>query len=124
MSRLGAVDLDFGDGTYSFRLRMRELIELDEKCEVGPQKMLIEMSDNNARVTWVREIVRLGLIGGGEKPTDALKLVRNYVDERPFMESVLHAQAILGAAVVGFPDDAPPEKQQAPEADDQTQTDE
>lgn len=68
----------------------------------------------NGRVPWVREIIRLGLIGGGLKPTEANALVKNYVDQRPFMESVLHAQAILSAAVVGFPEDAPTEKSQAP----------
>lgn len=114
MSRLGAIDLEFGDGEYSFRLRMAQLIELDEKTEVGPQRMLLDFSDCNGRVPWVREIIRLGLIGGGLKPTEANALVKNYVDQRPFMESVLHAQAILSAAVVGFPEDAPTEKSQAP----------
>lgn len=114
MSRLGAVTLEFADGEYPFRLRMAQLIELDETCGVGPQKMLIEYSEANGRVKWTREIIRLGLIGGGLEPVKASRLVKDYVDERPLMESLLHAQAILGAAIVGMPDDAPPEKFEAP----------
>lgn len=121
MSRLGAVTLQFGDDEYSFRLRMAQLMELDEKTEVGPQYMLIEFSAGKARVPWIREIIRLGLIGGGKTPTEAFTIVKRYVDERPIVESTLHAQAILAAAVVGMPEDTPPEKQEAPEAtDDQT----
>jgi hypothetical protein len=115
MSRLGAVDLQFGDGEYSFRLRMAQLIELDEKFEVGPQRMLIDFANDGARVTHVREIIRLGLIGGGMKPPEAYTLVKNYVDQRPLMESVMHAQVILAAAVVGLPEDEPPGKPEAPE---------
>lgn len=125
MSRLGAVDLQFGDGEYSFRLRMAQLIELDEKFEVGPQKMLVDFSNNSARVPHVREIIRLGLIGGGMKPSEAFALVKNYVDQRPLMESVMHAQVILAAAVVGLPEDEPPGKPEAPEgASEPTRTDE
>lgn len=115
MSRLGAVDLQFGDGEYPFRLRMAQLIELDEKFEIGPQRMLIDYSNDDARAPWTREIIRLGLIGGGMKPSDAFAKVKNYVDQRPLIESVMHAQVILAAAVVGLPEDEPPGKPEAPE---------
>lgn len=127
MSRLGAVDLQFGDGEYPFRLRMAQLIELDEKFEIGPQRMLIDYGSNDGRIPWTREIIRLGLIGGGMKPAEAFALIKNYVDQRPIMESVMHAQAILAAAVVGLPEDEPPGKSEAPETEteaDETPTDE
>lgn len=125
MSRLGAVDLQFGDGEYPFRLRMAQLIELDEKFEVGPQRMLIDFGNDNGRVPWTREIIRLGLIGGGMKPAEAFAKVKNYVDQRPFMESVMHAQVILASAVVGLPEDEPPGKSEAPETEtEETPTDE
>lgn len=124
MSRLGAVTLEFADGEYPFRLRMAQLIELDETCQVGPQRMLIDFAESNGRTKWIREIIRLGLIGGGLKPVEASRLVKSYVDERPLMESVLHAQVILSAAVVGMPEDSPPEKLEAPaKGADRIQTD-
>ncbi len=114
MSRLGAVTLQFGDGEYEFRLRIKQLIELDEKCEVGPQAMLNGLLGDTWRLAHVREIIRLGLIGGGLTPKEAYDLVKRYVDERPLQESAQHALVILAAAVVGMPEDSVPEKSQAP----------
>jgi hypothetical protein len=40
------------------------------------------------------------------KPEDAMKAVRNHVDENPLTSSVLLAYAIIEAVMVGVPDDA------------------
>ena len=63
----------------------------------------------------LRETIRLGLIGGGMDPLDALVLVKRYVDDRPLMENVLPAWRILSAALMGPEDDAPG-KEAAPAA--------
>jgi hypothetical protein len=113
MSGLGQISLTWGPGEYTFRLRIKELIELDEIVGAGPQFILQALSDGTWRVAMVRETVRLGLIGGGLKPTEASKLVVRYVDERPLLESVMHAQAILAAALIGRPEEDAAKKPKA-----------
>lgn len=110
MSRDASLEVDFGDGTYRFRLGYRELMELQEKCDAGPTWILQRLAAPNAenrgwRVEDIANIIRLGLIGGGMAPTDALRFVRTYVEGRPLIESLLPAQTILSVALVGAPDE-------------------
>lgn len=110
MSRDAAIDLDFGDGTYRFRLRQGELAELQEKCDAGPGwvlgRLMHQTAENRGwRVQDAPTIIRLGLIGGGMTPNDALNLVRRYVEDRPPMESLVLAQLVLSAALMGAPED-------------------
>ena len=118
MSRSGAIDLDWGDGTYSFRLGIAELAELDEKTGVGPGHMLGQLASvyGDWRASWLHHAIRLGLIGGGMAAPAALAIARRYVDERPLAESLPVASAILAAAISGVEDDAPGEPQGAPPA--------
>lgn len=50
--------------------------------------------------------IRLGLIGGGMKHGDALRLVRAYVEEKPIEHNRLYAFAILQSALYGAPEEA------------------
>ena len=121
MSRSGQVKIDWADGEHTFALKIAQLIELQEKCDAGPPLILARLQGGAWLVSDVRETVRLGLLGGGASPTDALKLTMRYVDERPLGENAIVAQIILASALFGAPEgkeDAPPEK---PTADpDQT----
>ena len=54
-------------------------------------------------------MIRLGLVGGGMKPAEALAKVRAYVEARPPLESVPLATAILGTGLQGAPDEPPGE---------------
>lgn len=101
MARNAQVELDFGDGTYPFRLAWGQLIELQEKCDAGPYVILQRLINGQWRVEDLSNVIRLGLIGGGMTPVDALKKVRAYVEDRPPVESVLYAQAILSAGLMG-----------------------
>ncbi len=110
MSRDASLTLDFGDGEHRFRLGYRELIELQEKCDAGPtwilQRLAAPSAENRGwRMEDLSNVIRLGLIGGGMAPAEAIKLTRTYVEGRPAMESVFPAQAILSAALVGAPDE-------------------
>lgn len=105
MSRDAKITLDWADGTHDFRLGWKQLVELQEKCDAGPNLILQRLFDGAWRVQDISETIRVGLIGGGMKPADALKLVRTYVEDRPPMESVLVAQAVLGAGLMGAPDE-------------------
>lgn len=100
MSRHGAAELDFGDGTYTFRLGLGEIEELERKCEASLFAVAGRLSPSlrDARLREISETIRLGLIGGGMAPVDALVLTRRYVDERPLDESrdVAFAVAMAG----------------------------
>lgn len=110
MSADGSVEIEWADGTHKFRLPLGQLRELQDKCNAGPAEILNRLRLQTWRVDDVREIIRLGLIGGGVPPLDALTLVVRYVDQRPWMESVPTATAILLAALVGIPDNQPGKK--------------
>jgi hypothetical protein len=93
------VTIPFADGQYKFRLALGELRELQEKTNAGPLELLKRLHAGTWRVDDPRETIRLGLIGGGMLPTEAMKLVLRYVDARPLTENVMTAQAILMVAL-------------------------
>lgn len=110
MSRSGSVTLRFADGEHAFRLPIGRLRELQEKVDAGPMELLRRLQTGAWRIDDVREPIRLGLIGGGLAPTEASRLVERYVDDRPWVETVPVAFAIIASAVNGAPDeDAPGE---------------
>lgn len=53
------------------------------------------------RVKDVYEVIRCAAIGGGMSPTDAATLVNEYVDGRPYAETVPVAWAILRRTLLG-----------------------
>lgn len=101
MSRDASITFDWADGTQTFRLALGQLRELQEKTNAGPMELLRRIDSGSWRIDDLRETIRIGLIGGGMKPADALALVKNYVDARPLQESVFPAQYILMAALFG-----------------------
>lgn len=99
------VTLTWADGEHTFKLALGQLRELQEKTNAGPLELLKRLHNGTWRIDDPREVVRLGLIGGGAKPVEALKLVTRYVDERPATEGVMVAQAILMVAL--YPEEEP-----------------
>lgn len=115
-NRNGRIELEFADGTYGFRLAIGELEELQEKTGVGPYALLRRLLANDWLITDVREAIRLGLIGGGQEPVASKRLVERYVDQRSdWLNNAMLAQAIVSAALVGAPEEAPG-KEPEPEA--------
>lgn len=110
----GGITAPFGDGDQTFRLALAQLLELQEKADAGPMELLARLRGISWRVQDVRETVRLGLIGGGMSPPDALRLVQRYVDGRPLLESVPIAALVLMAALQG-PEEIAPGKAEATE---------
>ncbi|WP_089177253.1 gene transfer agent family protein [Bosea sp. AS-1] len=116
-NRNGSISQDFGDGTYTFRLALGELEELQEKTDCGPFVVMQRLASNEWRTTDVRETLRLGLVGGGMPAADALKLVRRYVDDRPdWLKNALIARVVVQSALIGAPEEVPG-KESAPEAE-------
>lgn len=113
MSRDGSITLTWADGDYVFRLGWSELAKLQEACDAGPYVILNRLVDGSWRVADISATIRLGLVGGGMPPTDVLKKVREYVEDRPPIENLMIAQAVLSAAIVGAPDEDGSKKKQA-----------
>ncbi|CDM57194.1 gene transfer agent family protein [Rhizobium favelukesii] len=99
------IELDWADGTYSFRLAWSQLAELQEKCDAGPYVVLDRLRTHQWRVEDISSVIRIGLIGGGLEPAKALILTRRYVEDRPPLESVAYAVGILTAGLMGAPDE-------------------
>jgi hypothetical protein len=95
------VTLEFGDGEHAFRLALGELRELQEKTGCGPAVLFRQLLLGEWKVDDAREIIRLGMIGGGASPSAALTFVRRYVDGRPLLDAVGPALQILQAALPG-----------------------
>jgi len=115
-NRNGQIALDFGDATYPFRLGWGELQKLQEACDCGPVVVLERLSNKTFKIEDIRETIRLGLIGGGLEPTKALKLVRDWVEERPPFENLILAQVVLSAALIGAPEEEEDKPKKRPAA--------
>lgn len=113
MSRDARIELDFADGTFSFRLGWGELATLQEECDAGPYVILHRLHSHQWRVRDISNVIRLGLVGAGMPPADALRKVRSYVEKYPPLESHPFALAILSAGLLGAPDE-PAGEQPAP----------
>lgn len=82
------VENDFADGTYKFGLTWALASEWEKTTGRSLYGTLVTVLRTGvAALEDTRELIRLGLIGGGTKPTDALRLVRTYVEERPASEN-------------------------------------
>lgn len=101
MNRHGAIDLTWAGGDHTFRLGMDQIEELEATTEMSVFLLHAAMASDipMARLKHYSETIRLGLLGGGMKPLEARVLTKRYVDERPLVESVVLAQAILRASL-------------------------
>ena len=111
-----------------FRLRFAQIVELQALTGVGPFELYARLSAGFPKFEDVRETIRLGLIGGelgwrgrnaetGAEgvevvvtPAIAERLVSTYVDTygsaaHSWHASRLIAQSIIGAGLVGMPDE-------------------
>jgi len=102
----GQVELEWGDGPHIFNIaKHAQVFELEDKCRCGVAEIYDRIQNGRWKIDDIRETIRLGLIGGGMKPLDALSLVKRYFDDRPWAESINIALVILMAAMVGVPGD-------------------
>jgi len=100
MAKHGEVTLDWADGTYSFRLGLGEIEEIETKFDRSIFVIASALGERTARSTEISEILRIGLIGGGMAPPDALAKTRRYVDERPLEENRDTAYAVALAGLL------------------------
>jgi len=107
MSRDAAVALDFAGERRRFRLAIGQLRLLQEACDAGPLQIYRRILDGTWRIDELRQVLYLGLVGGGLADAKATALVRQVVDAfgTPPMELVPLAKAVLLAALFGVPDE-------------------
>lgn len=123
MSRHAAIEQTFGDGDYTFRLGLSEIEELERKRDCSIYEIVDRLRTRTCRLLDISETLRIGLIGGGMKPTEALSLVRRYVDERPVDENRDIAYAVGLAALLRLHTnevEQPPGEAEAAEPSDST----
>lgn len=116
MNNQGEVTLAWGDGNYTFRLSVKGAIELEQKCDAPFAVIFGRLNSGAFKINDVIQTIRLGLIGGGARPTDAMRLVDQYGE--PLSESLPVARAIVGGMMFGFEASPLGEAKAAPKADE------
>lgn len=113
MSRGGEVRFDWAGEERTFRLAIGELRLLQEATDAGPMELLRRIQEGSWRIDDLREVLRLGLIGGGLHPDkEVAPLIRLYIDKgldtaggyAP-LDLVPPASAVLLAALSGARDE-------------------
>lgn len=99
------ITMTWGDGEHTFRIGKKQTAELEGKVDMGLEALCILIRDGNWRLHYLRETIRIGLIGGGMAPVAAATLMQNYFDDTPMMQHKPFAYAILLAALYGPPHD-------------------
>ncbi|OQM74717.1 gene transfer agent family protein [Manganibacter manganicus] len=87
----------FGDGEKIFDLTPEIIIELDRKTGIGFGAFYQRFMAGQFHFIDIIEVLRLGLIGGGMAPAEALALVDAYAKPRPILETFPLALDILEA---------------------------
>lgn len=94
----------FGDGEHAFTLTDPMLGELERLTGLGVGAMYFQMINMAYPATILREIIRLGLIGGGTTPEEAKRLCDTYAANRPLSETFPLAFEIMQARWAGNTD--------------------
>lgn len=79
----GRATFDWGDKEHTFRLTYKGICELEAKIDRGIVWLYNELQRGEAKLEHIREVHRLGLIGGGMEPPEAIQLVRRYIEDAP-----------------------------------------
>jgi hypothetical protein len=88
-----------------FRLRLGELRELQTLCDAGPEEIKDRILLGKWRVDDLREVLRLGLIGGGMDPIKAIALMKQHFDEVEPLKNKTPAFLVITAGLCGDPQD-------------------
>lgn len=105
MSRDGSCEVAFNGQMTLFKLSWRELMKIQEACDAGPYVVLDRLLTGRWRLQDISEVIKWGLIGAGVDQQAAIKLVASEVEGRRPLENLVIAQTVLGAGVVGSPEE-------------------
>ncbi|MFH6780794.1 MULTISPECIES: gene transfer agent family protein [Methylobacterium] len=105
MSRDGHIDLDLDGATHRFRLAIGDLEALQEATGAGPADLLHGFhAGRRYRFRDVRDVLRLGLIGGGTPVPQAHAIARS-LDGLPCIPLIAKAALVLAAGLEGTEDE-------------------
>jgi hypothetical protein len=100
----GTVTIAWANGEDEFCIaQVKHILALEHACDAGVAAIFGRLLDGAWMLNDVRETIRLGLIGGGKSPEKAMAIVKLHVDGNPLAQSLLIAQKVLEAALVGVP---------------------
>jgi hypothetical protein len=106
MSANGTRTIVWAGGEDAFCLaKIGLILDLEEKCKAGIGVIAARLESGAYYLNDIRETIRLGLIGGGKTPDQAMAAVKNHVDGNPLGHCQLVAYEIVKAVIVGVPDD-------------------
>lgn len=91
----------FGDAERTFRLTPDLIVELERKTGAGIGGLARRFFASEFHHGELLEIIRLALIGGGERPQVAASLVAAYAAPLPVMELYALALPILETVMFG-----------------------
>jgi hypothetical protein len=130
MSGDGSISLVWGDGENKFRFGIGQWRELQEKINarrlaiglqpIGPMTLLTSLRANDAWPDDLRDILRIGLVGGGLPIKEAHNKLVTYFDNTPPYAHNIAAFAVLSAALIGVPDDPVDDVKKKEESGDDT----
>jgi hypothetical protein len=92
-----------GDRIYALRLSRNEIPQLEDKAGAGIGTIWRRLLSGEFAHADVVETIRLGLIGGGEKPESAATLIKRHVVTRPIAELLPIAIGVLEGLFIGAP---------------------
>lgn len=104
-SRSAKINVFMADGYYDLQLNIEQLINLQEKLDLGPAAILETIANRTWRIAHIIEPIRLGLIGGGMSNQAAFDFVTQHVKPAYFLEYLPVAYAVVNAALSGAPED-------------------
>jgi Phage tail tube protein, GTA-gp10 len=111
----------WADGEYWFRLPLGMIRELERNCDAGVYEILMRFGSGKWKADDMREVIRCAAIGGGDlNPAQVTARMKTYVDDRPLLESVPLAIAILKCALEGPPGEDFPKSMAAAETSEAT----
>lgn len=75
--------LPFGDGEHLFALKWKQIEHLEKLCDASVSEIASRIIGMRPRLADIRNVILLGLEGGGMPPVQALQMVDRYLDGRP-----------------------------------------
>jgi|GEM_PF-642044 len=95
------IEIEWAGEKRFFKLKLGEVRAIETTTGLGLQRLYKDALAGDWKVDHVREIIRQGLIGGGMAILDADALLKINFDEKPLLQHVSYANAILGAVLIG-----------------------
>ena len=93
----------FGDAPHVFRIGIAEAEELQELLDCGLMPTLERVTDINVRA--IRQVLRVGLVGGGMRKERAFFHVEQHLQPAYLIDAANLAGRVVRAALQGAPDE-------------------